>query len=44
MELRVAIGAVLERFPQLRLAVPADQVEWKTGGLFRGPLRLPIAW
>ncbi|QNS09288.1 cytochrome P450 [Streptomyces xanthii] len=44
MELRVAIGGMLERFPELRLAVPADEVEWKSGGLFRGPRRLPVAW
>ncbi|MEU3838588.1 cytochrome P450 [Streptomyces sp. NPDC028635] len=44
MELRVAIGGVLGRFPGLRLAVPAEEIEWKTGGLFRGPRRLPVAW
>ncbi|MCZ9353753.1 cytochrome P450 [Streptomyces mutabilis] len=44
MELRVAIGALLTRFPDVRLAVAADEVVWKSGGLFRGPVRLPITW
>ncbi|THA24100.1 cytochrome P450 [Streptomyces sp. RKND-216] len=44
LELRVALGALLERFPGIRLAVAPEEVEWKRGGLFRGPRRLPIAW
>lgn len=44
MELRVAIDALLTRFPGVRLTVSAEDVVWKTSGLFRGPVRLPIAW
>jgi cytochrome P450 len=44
MELQVAIAALLRRFPELRLAVPVDQVEWKKGMLVRGPKELPISW
>ncbi|MEU3394128.1 cytochrome P450 [Streptomyces albidoflavus] len=44
MELRVAIDALLTRFPGIRLAVAPEDVVWKTGGLFRGPKQLPIAW
>lgn len=44
MELQIAIGALIERFPKVRLSVPHEKVEWKQGGLFRGPERLPIAW
>jgi cytochrome P450 len=44
MELQVAIGALIMRFPALRLAVPADAVPWKTGLIVRGPAALPVAW
>ncbi|MQY04664.1 cytochrome P450 [Actinomadura macrotermitis] len=42
--LQVAIGSLLQRFPALRLAVPADEVPWKTGLLVRGPNALPVSW
>jgi cytochrome P450 len=35
---------VLREFPDLRLAVPAEDVERRTGTLVRGPLKLPLAW
>jgi cytochrome P450 len=41
MELQVALGALLARFPGLRLA--EAEIEWKKGGL-RGPVRLPVTW
>ena len=44
MELQVAIGSVLRQFPELRLAVPAQEVPWKAAILARGPLALPVAW
>jgi cytochrome P450 len=44
MELQVALAALLRRFPQVRLAVPADEVEWKKGMLVRGPRELPVTW
>jgi cytochrome P450 len=44
MELQVAIGTLLHRFPHLRLAVPADQVPWQTGSIWRSPQALPVAW
>jgi hypothetical protein len=28
----------------LRLAVPAEQLEWKTGMAVRGPVALPVEW
>ncbi|MFF8291664.1 cytochrome P450 [Streptomyces sp. NPDC016309] len=43
-ELRVAVGALAERFPRLRLAVPARQVRWDTETIRRFPLRLPVRW
>jgi cytochrome P450 len=44
VELRLAIEAMLDRFPDLRLAVPPDQVPWHAGSIWRYPERLPIAW
>jgi cytochrome P450 len=40
MELRVALGAWLERFPEFTLADPAA-VTWSTGQV-RGPRALPL--
>jgi cytochrome P450 len=44
MELEVAIGSLLARFPRLRLAVPAEQLEWNTSSIWRYPLALPVVW
>ncbi|MFJ9817364.1 hypothetical protein ACIRU3_19230 [Streptomyces sp. NPDC101151] len=43
MEAEVMIGTVLDRFPGLRLAVPAAEVEFQREGLIRGPRTLPVA-
>jgi cytochrome P450 len=44
MDLQVALTALLERFPDLRLAVSEDEIEWKAGMAVRGPTALPLAW
>ena len=44
MEMQVALGELLRGFPDLRLAVPADEVPWRSGGLVRGPRELLVAW
>ncbi|WP_019930333.1 cytochrome P450 [Nocardia sp. BMG111209] len=44
VELQVALSSLLRRFPALHLAVPADEVPWKTGLLVRGPRELPVGW
>lgn len=44
MDIQVALTALLARLPALRLAVPADEVEWRTGMALRGPIALPISW
>jgi nocardicin N-oxygenase len=44
MELQVAISSLVTRLPRLRLAIPAEAVEWKKGLLMRGPTALPIEW
>ncbi|MFF7974004.1 cytochrome P450 [Streptomyces sp. NPDC007905] len=43
-ELEVAIGCLVERFPDLRLAVPPEEVRWDTETIRRFPLELPVAW
>ncbi|MEV7244596.1 MULTISPECIES: cytochrome P450 [unclassified Streptomyces] len=44
MEAEVMIKAVLGRFPRLRLAVAAEDVEFQREGLIRGPRVLPVTW
>jgi len=44
LELRIALETLLARFPRLRLAVPAADIPWHTGSIWRYPERLPIAW
>jgi cytochrome P450 len=44
MELQVAIGTLLSRYPALELAVPADEVPFKKGRLVRGPEELLVRW
>jgi cytochrome P450 len=44
MDLRVALAALLDRCPELYLAVADDQVEWKSGMAVRGPVALPVGW
>ena len=44
VELQVAISTLLERFPDLRLAVPADQVPWKDGSSVWGLEALPLCF
>lgn len=42
MELQVAIGALVARFPDLRLAVPAGEVPWRVGSAVWGLEHLPV--
>ncbi|MER7835223.1 cytochrome P450 [Streptomyces sp. NPDC096040] len=44
MEAEIMIGSVLARFPGIRLAVPAEDVEFQRQGLIRGPRTLPVTW
>jgi cytochrome P450 len=43
-ELQVALGTLLERFPDLKLAKPAEEVRWNKTSIWRYPLALPITW
>ncbi|WP_326558727.1 cytochrome P450 [Micromonospora sp. NBC_01796] len=44
MELQVAIGTLLDRLPELRLAVPEAELPWKSGMLVRGLKHMPVEW
>jgi cytochrome P450 len=43
MEARVALEALLQRFPNLRLAAPAEQLHWRPGVSLRGLVSLPVS-
>jgi cytochrome P450 len=44
MEMRIGWRRLLERFPGLRLAVPADEVPLRTGMVMTGVQALPVTW
>jgi cytochrome P450 len=44
MELQVALGTLIRRFPDLELAVDARELPWKLGRLVRGLEELPVTW
>jgi cytochrome P450 len=44
LELRMAVGTLVRRLPELRLAVPADEVSWRVDRLVRGVRALPVTW
>ncbi|WAL67944.1 cytochrome P450 [Amycolatopsis cynarae] len=44
LELQEALKAVLERFPEMRLADGRDGVKWEYGVIVRGPSLMRIAW
>ncbi|NUR38910.1 MAG: cytochrome P450 [Streptomyces sp.] len=44
LESELLVDALLDRLPDLRLAVPADQVPFRKGALIRGPEALPVTW
>jgi cytochrome P450 RapN len=43
-EIEVVLSKVLDRFPDLRLAIPAEDVEWEPETLLRTPKSLPLTW
>jgi cytochrome P450 len=42
LEAQIAFGKLLARFPDLELAVPAEQLSWRPGYLIRGLHDLPV--
>jgi len=44
VELSLALEGLIRRFPDLRLAVPGDEVPWKPGLIARCPARIEVTW
>ncbi|MFF8787350.1 cytochrome P450 [Streptomyces sp. NPDC015125] len=44
VEMKAALSALLDRFPSLRLAVPAEQVPMRDDMLIYGVHELPVTW
>nr|BAQ21932.1 putative cytochrome P450 hydroxylase [Streptomyces versipellis] len=44
VELEIALGTLLRRLPDLRLAVPAEEIPCKPGDTIQGLLELPVTW
>jgi cytochrome P450 len=44
MEMQVAIGRLVTRIPTLRLGIDAEDLQWRTDSIQRGPTSLPVAW
>jgi cytochrome P450 len=44
VEGQVALTALLDRFPDLRLAVPPEEIVWRPPLSLRGPAAVPITW
>jgi biflaviolin synthase len=44
LEQELLVSALLDRFPDLRLAVPEAELRWRPGALIRGPEALPVTW
>ncbi|MBP6472222.1 MAG: cytochrome P450 [Chloroflexi bacterium] len=44
LEGKIALQTLFGRLPNLRTAVPPAQLSWRSGVLFRGLERLPLAW
>jgi len=42
LEGSLAINALIQRFPGMRLAVPAQQLKWRIPGNIRGLQALPL--
>ncbi|WP_438289678.1 cytochrome P450 [Streptomyces sp. HUAS TT7] len=44
MESEVLLSTLINRLPDLRLALPPGQVRWQTNVLIRGPVDLQVTW
>jgi cytochrome P450 len=44
IEMRIGYRALFDRFPALRLAVPAQEIQVRENALVYGVWRLPVAW
>jgi hypothetical protein len=44
IELEIAVRSLIDRFPALRLAVPAEEIPFRVDMLVYGVYELPVAW
>ncbi|MEU4927328.1 cytochrome P450 [Streptomyces yokosukanensis] len=44
LQTELLVDTLLDRLPGLRLAVPAEQVQWRHRTMIRGPRTLPVTW
>ncbi|MFE7779002.1 cytochrome P450 [Streptomyces sp. NPDC057445] len=44
LECELLVSTLLDRFPDLRFAVPVEELGWRPGAVIRGPERLPVTW
>jgi cytochrome P450 len=44
LEGQIALAALLDRFPYLRLAVPQQEIVWRPAMSVRGPAAVPVTW
>ena len=44
MALGLVLAGLLERFPNLRLSTPVDDLEFKWDEMFYGVRELPVTW
>lgn len=44
LEGTIALETLFRRFPNLSLSLPASQLQWRSGVLFRGLRHLPLVW
>ncbi|WP_158883695.1 cytochrome P450 [Amycolatopsis anabasis] len=44
MEAQVLLSTLVQRLPELRLAVPAEQLPWLSRSLVRGLVEIPVTW
>lgn len=44
MEMELALHRLPKRLPDLRLAVPVEEIDWRRGLLTRSPNTLPVTW
>lgn len=44
MEGQIAINTLIQRLPNLRLAVPVEELQWSNAVVIRGMKHMPVAW
>lgn len=44
MEGQIAINMLIQRLPNLRLAVPVEELQWSNAVVIRGMRHMPVEW